>query len=218
MTNLLRDFADVLPTATARVWPVLAQVLPAGAALYGGTALAVRLRHRQSRDLDFFFDAPLDLVALSDTLGTLGAFAVETLREDTLNGYFESARVQFLASTGQRPLEPTTEIVGIPVASLRDLAATKLKVVGDRGELRDYFDLMIVEQRTTLRMEAVLGDYDARYQTDDVNTMLHLVRALGSFDDVADDPGLPERRSVIEGYWRARQPALVRALDITGIS
>jgi hypothetical protein len=26
--------------------------------------------------------------------------------------------------------------------------AMKLKVVGDRGELRDYFDLMTIEQRT----------------------------------------------------------------------
>jgi hypothetical protein len=29
----------------------------------------------------------------------------------------------------------------------------KLKVVGDRGELRDYFDLMVIEQRTGRMVE-----------------------------------------------------------------
>jgi hypothetical protein len=36
----------------------------------------------------------------------------------------------------------------MPVPGRRDLAATKLKKVGDRRELRDYYDLMVLERDT----------------------------------------------------------------------
>lgn len=35
----------------------------------------------------------------------------------------------------------------MPVGSFPDIVATKLKVVGDRGELRDYYDLMCIEEQ-----------------------------------------------------------------------
>lgn len=63
--------------------------------------------------------------------------ATAQVEEGTLNGYLEDVKAQFLDATTQHPVEPTQLIGGIPVAGLRDLAATKLKVVGDRGELRD---------------------------------------------------------------------------------
>jgi predicted nucleotidyltransferase component of viral defense system len=60
---------------------------------------------------------------------------------------------------GQAPVDRDTKIAGLRVASLRDLAATKIKVIGDRGELRDYFDLMVIEQRTPVTVETALVDY-----------------------------------------------------------
>ena len=41
-----------LPTAQQALWPSLSQV-PTGFVLYGGTALALRLGHRQSVDFDY---------------------------------------------------------------------------------------------------------------------------------------------------------------------
>lgn len=43
--------------------------------------------------------------------------------------------------------------------------------------------------------------------------LLHIVRGLGYFDDVADDPGLPVTRSVIESYWAGWQPEIIASLD-----
>ena len=43
-------------------------------------------------------------------------------------------------SRPQHLLEPPEEVDGLRIAGLSDLMAMKLKVVGDRGELRDYFD------------------------------------------------------------------------------
>src|ERR1039458_2602480 len=47
-----------LPPAQRALWPELKQV-PRQFVLYGGTALALRLGHRQSEDFDLFADAPV---------------------------------------------------------------------------------------------------------------------------------------------------------------
>jgi hypothetical protein len=44
----------VLPDGTAETWEQVRSVIPDCAYLVGGTAIAVHLRHRVSRDLDFF--------------------------------------------------------------------------------------------------------------------------------------------------------------------
>src|SRR5258707_1290352 len=44
---------DILPAPQMRLWPELKQI-PKGFVLYGGTAIALRLGHRQSADFDFF--------------------------------------------------------------------------------------------------------------------------------------------------------------------
>jgi predicted nucleotidyltransferase component of viral defense system len=75
-------------------------------------------------------------------LERLGSFAVIEHEEHTLNGQFHETKVQFLHAAKQTRLEPTTEIAGIQVAGLSDILAMKLKVIADRGELRDYFDIM----------------------------------------------------------------------------
>ena len=44
---------DILPTAQRRLWEEL-KAIPAAFTLYGGTAIALHLGHRQSIDFDFF--------------------------------------------------------------------------------------------------------------------------------------------------------------------
>jgi len=41
----------------------------------------------------------------------------------------------------------------------------------------------------------------------------NIVRGLGYLGDVTDDLQLPVKRSVIERYWRRRQPEIIRHLD-----
>jgi hypothetical protein len=47
---------DVLPSAQRQLWPQLATVTDAAFVLYGGTAIALHLGHRESVDFDFFTD------------------------------------------------------------------------------------------------------------------------------------------------------------------
>lgn len=202
---------EILDSDGAAAWQTLAPLIPDGVYLGGGTALAVHLRHRVSRDLDFFFHGGLDLDALVHSLQKAGPFAVSQRAAGTLNGVFSKTLVQFLSAAGQRRLEPTESVAGIEVAGIGDIFAMKLKVIGDRGELRDYFDVMEIEQRAGRTVEEGLGLYMSRYQVqaEDI-TIPHIVNTLGYLEDVADDEALPVGREEIETYWRRRQPEIAR--------
>jgi hypothetical protein len=198
---------------TAQTWELIAPALPHELYLVGGTALAVHLHHRASRDLDFFFHENVDLDGLAATLQDLGPFAITLKGEGTLNGLFSATRVQFLSAASQMLLERPSEVAGLRVAGLGDLLATKLKVIGDRGELRDYFDLMQIERQGGRRVEEGLGLFLTRYRVAPGDpTINHIVGALGYLDDVDDDDLLPVDKDVIEAYWRKRQPEIVRNL------
>ena len=51
---------DILPGAQRALWPRLRALAALGFTLYGGTAVALRLGHRQSADFDFFTNCALD--------------------------------------------------------------------------------------------------------------------------------------------------------------
>ena len=79
----------ILPADTAATWETITQVVPPDAYLGGGTAIAVHLQHRISRDLDFFFlHGSIDLDELSERLSAVGPFAVTERSPGTLNGVF----------------------------------------------------------------------------------------------------------------------------------
>lgn len=213
-TRLPAALRAVLPAATREAWERIVPVVPDVAYLVGGTAVAIHLGHRRSRDLDFFTTAPFDPAALVVALQSVGEFAATTITEGSLTGMLEGAKVQFFDAHQQDVLAPPTLVAGIRVAGLRDLLATKLKVIGDRGTLRDYFDLMVIEGQTELRVEQGLAFYLARYKPQTPESSLaHIVRALGSFGDVDDDLDLPVARSRVERYWRRRQAEVATALD-----
>jgi hypothetical protein len=209
----------ILPPDTARTWSTLAPLVPEAAYLGGGTAIAVHLGHRVSRDLDFFYHhAALDLDQIADTLAAAGRFAVTLRAPGTLNGVFSKTKVQFLhADEGatQHQLTTPAKVEGLNIAALEDLIAMKLKVVGDRGELRDYFDLMAIEQRTGRTVEEGLSLFMARFAPAyPLQALGHVVRGLGYFDDVEPDELLPVPRAQIVDYWTGRQPAIITSLGI----
>jgi hypothetical protein len=213
--SLPAELRRVLPAETAEAWERIAPVLPGSCRLGGGTALAVHLGHRESRDLDFFFnDAGLDLDSVERTLAARGELAVTRRAAGTLNCQFAGARVQFLHAAGQRDLDDALLIQSISVLGLSDVFAMKVKVIGDRGELRDYFDLEKIEQLTGRGVEEGIGLYMARYGVSQQDESIpHIVRGLGYLDDVDEDDMLPEGKAEIAAYWRRRQPEVARSLS-----
>jgi Nucleotidyl transferase AbiEii toxin, Type IV TA system len=57
--KLFQPRLDILPPAQHRLWTELSQV-PPEFTLYGGTAIALHLGHRQSVDFDFFGNRAFD--------------------------------------------------------------------------------------------------------------------------------------------------------------
>lgn len=211
-SSVNRDLAsirEILPRGTAEAWATIIPAVPECAYLAGGTALAVHLKHRISRDLDFFTEREFDVDQLAAQLSELGSFAPTLLATGTLNGIFDRTKIQFLEASSQRNVEAPAVLAGIRIASVPDLMATKLKVIGDRGALRDYFDIMTIEQQTDISVENGLELFIQRYQPKLPDAAIaHLLRGLGYMDDVVDDPGLPVPRKTIEDYWAARMRTL----------
>ncbi len=216
-TSLPDALQGLLGTATVRAWRTLAPVLPNGMYLGGGTAVAVHLLHRESRDLDFFFhkDA-VDLERLSSELGGTGAFAVTYESAGTLRGVFGETKVEFFHADEVRPqhlLEKPSTVAGLPVAGLKDLMAMKLKVVGDRGEMRDYYDIMLIEQRAGLTVEDGLALLLERYALSSTSDSLaHIISALGYLDDLEEDDSIPVDKAELSEWWTNRQRRLLRNL------
>lgn len=145
----LKPHLEIVPAEQKALWPHLAPAKDLGFTLYGGTALALRLGHRVSVDFDFFTELPLDKNALLKSIPLLAQG--ETLREDA-----RTLLVSVLPPKKRRPVklsffaelalgrfgEPQLTVDGVlRVASLEDLMATKLKVILDRVEKKDYDDL-----------------------------------------------------------------------------
>jgi predicted nucleotidyltransferase component of viral defense system len=99
------------------------------------------------------------------------------------------------------------------VAGLKDLMAMKLKVLAERGELRDYYDVMRIEQDGGVSVEDGIAYYLERYGLDRASAALtHLIRALGHLGDVDDDEALPISKESLADWWSRRQAQLVANL------
>lgn len=204
----LDTIAGHLPAGTVTAWRDILPAVPDHAYLAGGTAITVHLQHRISRDLDFFLEKNFDPEALADDLASLGPFAPTRVDDGTLNGVFRDTKVQFLAATTEVHVAPPSSFAGVRVASLIDLLAMKLNTVRDRGQMRDYFDLMVIEQRTPLRVADGLDALVTRYRPRAPQQVIGGVwLALNYFDDVDDDPSLPVAKDQIVAYWQARMRA-----------
>ncbi|MBN8728487.1 MAG: nucleotidyl transferase AbiEii/AbiGii toxin family protein [Xanthomonadales bacterium] len=152
MTATFRPRLDVLPVPQRRLWPELAALKEGGFVLYGGTAVAVRLGHRQSVDFDFFTDRALQRDRLYRKLPALARAEVLQDRPDTLTVLVgaEGAQVKlsFFGGIGfGRVGEPALSEDGVLVAaSLLDLMGTKLKALLQRVEAKDYLDIAAMLQ------------------------------------------------------------------------
>jgi len=138
---------DILPLAQQILWPDLRPALALGFVLYGGTAIALRLGHRISVDFDFFRETPLDHAELQQAFPFLANAVPIQVQPDTLSVLVSTksgtVKVSFFGPIrfGRVGTPQLTRDGVMQVASLDDLLATKLKVILQRVEAKDYRDL-----------------------------------------------------------------------------
>jgi predicted nucleotidyltransferase component of viral defense system len=120
--------------------------------LAGGTALALRLGHRRSIDLDFFSATdpvarstrqeiieallPLDLQVLEDVDGNL------LTQVSAMHAGFFRYRYPLLA--------PTSSVEGVALADIVDIGLMKLDALIGRGSRKDFYDLYVIAQQMSL--------------------------------------------------------------------
>jgi hypothetical protein len=150
MSAFFNPHMEILPPAQQRLWAELASALVLGFVLYGGTAIALRLGHRTSIDFDFFSEKPLDREAINAAFPFMSASTVLQDAGNTLtvlvpygDSQHSHVKVSFFGALGLgRVGEPgITQDRVLQIASLDDLMATKLKVLLQRAESKDYQDI-----------------------------------------------------------------------------
>ena len=145
--SLFEPHWEALPPAQFGIWPLLAPSVGGGLVLYGGTAAALRLGHRTSVDFDFLTEKALDREALFRIFKFLARSRVVQDVQDTLSVLAPtgaaSVKLSFFGniSIGRVGVPERTADGVLEVASLIDLLATKLKVMQQRIEAKDYRDV-----------------------------------------------------------------------------
>lgn len=199
---------SVLPAGTAEVAGILADWRAMDQFyLAGGTALALHLGHRQSRDLDFFTRVPRDrlpvLPDLDDVMARFRSVEWELKTTEQIQCRVDGVSATLLAYPFPHRFA-FQAWRGLAVADARDIAMQKAYTVGRRAQARDYLDLHALLTRGVVSLDDLMawaqetygGAFSPRlflqqltYTEDlpDRDAALALLVTPASFDAVADD-------------------------------
>ncbi len=195
---------DALSPEQRRALRALKPAAARGFYLAGDSALCLRLAHRRSVDLDLFRTADFDSEQL---LRELNAAGVKTqhaaTQRNTVSFELEGVETS-LMTFGYPPLETPDLNLGIPVASLPDIAAMKIEAVSSRGARQDFVDLYFICQEHGLGLDGALAAFEARFASANPD-VLHRVKALTYFEDAEREPDLLMLRPIewaeVRGYF-----------------
>ena len=136
--------------------------------LAGGTALALRLGHRRSIDLDFFSNVDtVSRATRQEILRSLvpsGAQAIEDTEGNLLLDV-HGIHVGFF-SYSYPLLDPTEDVEGVAVAGIADIGLMKLDALISRGARKDFYDLYWIAQRIPLANLLEMGRKKYPYARD----------------------------------------------------
>ncbi len=181
---------SILPPSQLRLWPEL-DATPDHFTLYGGTALALRLGHRISVDFDFFSCRSFDPDQLATTVPYLKDAERVQVDANTLTCRVDRdgpILVSFFGGLDLGQVLPSEVAKGrsLHVASLLDIAGTKMAVVQKRAEMKDYLDIDAMLQHG-VDLATMLAAGRVVYGKS-FNPLIAL-KALSYFEDV---PKLPQ--------------------------
>jgi hypothetical protein len=183
--NRFPPHLEILPPAQRQLWAELGEV-PAEFTLYGGTAIALQLGHRQSVDFDFFGSRPFDPATVQASIPFLAKARIIQKERNTLTAILNRevpVAVSFFGVPNLPRLAPplVSDDNGLKVASLLDLAGTKASVVQLRPEKKDYIDLDVLIAKGGITLPMALTAAQSLYGSS-FNPQITL-KALSYFED-----------------------------------
>ena len=147
--------------------------------LVGGTALALRIGHRISIDLDFFTKEEFDITELREMLVERYAMDVAFARGQTLKGFINGVMIDCIRFNYPHIKEPDI-IDGVRLESIPDIIAMKLDAVSHNGtRIKDFIDIATLS--SLYSFNDMLQFYQAKYPNSNV---LMPVKSLVYFDDI----------------------------------
>lgn len=181
--KLLEAKLKILPKEQLAIYPHLTQAKELGFTLFGGTAIALQLGHRESIDFDFFTDKSIDTKALLKLKG-IKADKVLQNEKDTLV-FLTDTKVKMSFFGGidfvkQAETISTNDNI-LELASLDSLLATKLKATCDRAEYKDYFDIATILKNTQISLYEGLELMQNFFDTDIPS--IQVLKGLTFFED-----------------------------------
>jgi len=199
---------EILPPSQRRLWDELSDV-PKQFTLYGGTAIALHLGHRNSVDFDFFGSEKFNCHKLYSTIPFLKGSEITQQAPDTLGCLVDRGGLVQVSFFGVPEIKPIRSPMIAPdndlkIASLIDLAGMKAAVVQQRAEAKDYIDLVTMLEQKVVDLPTALSAGKMIYPSS-FNPELTL-KALSFFND-GDLETLPEET-------RTRLVEAVRRVDL----
>jgi hypothetical protein len=194
-------------TPSARVMLATLGQLPLLRPFYlgGGTALALRLGHRISQDLDLFANIEsLDDDFRHSIIEELRQGHAVKVLQDSVFGLVLEANGQALSffSYGYSVLESTDLVSGFQIAGMIDIGLMKMDAIAGRGTRRDFYDLYFITSWVSL--DKLFAQSSKKYPTSHGFKMRVLV-ALVDFDsaDQDEEPALllPAEWSEVKAFF-----------------
>ena len=147
--------------------------------LVGGTALALRIGHRISIDLDFFTKEEFDITELREMLVERYAMDVAFARGQTLKGFINGVMIDCIRFNYPQ-IQPTEVIDGVRLASIPDIIAMKLDAISHNGtRIKDFIDIACLSASYSLN--EMLNFYLTKYKNSNI---VMPVKSLIYFDDI----------------------------------
>lgn len=176
---------SVVPSQTLELLKFLSPILADdGFYLAGGTALALRMGHRESIDLDFFTTEPFAPEQLSLKLQKLVGKIPRILQKTSGSLSLElcDTKLEFLLYDYQE-LAPREKLGGIVLASFADNVAMKLSALTARGSKKDFTDVAALLQEVSLT--EMVAWFEKKYPQ---AGSFMLYKSLTWFEDAEEEP------------------------------
>jgi hypothetical protein len=149
--------------------------------LVGGTSLSLQIGHRISIDLDLFTSKDYDSTKILKTLTPLGNLDLLIDKPPFLQLRLNDVKVDCL----QYPYEfvdTYTEIDGIRLVSIENIAVMKLLAIARRGVKKDFVDLyFILEKYSMVELVTIFEQKLPRVD------LFHILKSLTYFGDAEHD-------------------------------
>ena len=156
--------------------------------LVGGTSLALQLGHRNSIDIDLFSQNDFDDKTQMDFIKRNFEFKEVYNRPNTIIGFVNGIKVDFITHNYPYVLPPITED-GITFLSKEDIAAMKLNAIYHSGKrLKDFIDIYFLLEHFSVK--EMLDFFCVKYPLTNPLIPLKSLKYFDEIDENIDPPKL----------------------------